>query len=159
MGILVPFLLVSLALGRALNCGVGWAKSRRSSDACGAGMTMFVFRLPSQICITILNGAEKLGLILKVYLAAALVDVALSYVLTRRMGAGGVYVGTIIVSAIVDFCWLPWFVCREFGFSPRAFWGDGLLPLFPSVIVGGAVALLIARLPLPPGTPSRSWRR
>ena len=152
MGILVPFTLVSFALGeRLIEAWVG-PNHGEAASLWALGMVMFVFRLPGQICITILNGAEKLGLILKVYLASALVDVALSYVLTRQMGAGGVYVGTILVSAVIDFVWLPLFVCREFGFSPRAFWRDGLLPLLPSVIVGGFVALGIARLPLPPGT-------
>ena len=153
LGVVVPFLLVSLVLGQRLI--LAWVGPNHDEAAIlwALGMTTFLFRLPGQICITILNGAEKLGLILKVYLAAALVDVALSYVLTRALGAGGVYVGSIIVGAAVDFVWLPWFVCREFGFSPRAFWSDGLLPLLPSVVVGGLVALSIARLPLPAGTP------
>ncbi len=152
MGIVVPFLLVSLVLGERLIFAWVGPNHEQAATLWALGMTMFVFRVPGQICITILNGAEKLGLILKVYLAAAVVDVALSYVLTRQIGAGGVYVGTIVVSALIDFVWLPGFVCCEFGFSPRAFWRDGLLPLLPSVIVGGIVAILIARLPLPPGT-------
>ena len=152
MGIVVPFLLVSLTLGERLI--TAWVGPNHGAAATlwALGMTTFLFRLPGQIAITILNGAEKLGLILKVYLAAAVVDVILSYFLTRQIGAGGVYIGSILVGAAVDFVWLPWFVCREFGFSPRAFWSDGLLPLLPSLLVGGAVALLIARLHLPPGT-------
>ena len=152
VGIAVPFLLVALALGGRLILAWVGPNHEQAATLWALGTAMFLFRLPGQIAITILNGAEKLGLILKVYLAAAVVDVALSYVLTRMMGAGGVYVGSIIVGAALDFVWLPWFVCREFGFSPRAFWRDGLLPLLPSVIVGGAVALLIWRLPLPAGT-------
>ncbi len=152
LGIVVPFLLVSIVLGERLI--LAWVGPNHGDAALlwALGMTTFLFRLPGQIAITILNGAEKLGLILKVFLAASVVDLALSYFLTRQIGAGGVYVGSIIVGALVDFVWLPWFVCREFGFSPRAFWRDGLLPLLPSVIVGGAVATLIARLPLPSGT-------
>ena len=152
LGIVVPFLLVSIVLGERLI--LAWVGPHHGDAATlwALGMTTFLFRLPGQISITILNGAEKLGLILKVFLAASVVDLALSYFLTRQIGAGGVYVGSIIVGAVIDFGWLPWFVCREFGFSPRAFWRDGLLPLLPSVIVGGAVAAVIARVPLPPGT-------
>ena len=153
LGIVVPFLLVSLVLGQRLILAWVGPNHDEAATLWALGMTTFLFRLPGQIAITILNGAEKLGLVIRVYLLASVVDVALSYVLTRQMGAGGVYVGSIIVGAAMDFVWLPWFVCREFGFSPRAFWSDGLLPLLPSVIVGGAVALLIWRLPLPSGTP------
>ena len=153
LGIVVPFLLVSIVLGERLI--LAWVGPNHGDAALlwALGMTTFLFRLPGQIAITILNGAEKLGLILKVFLAASVVDLALSYFLTRQIGAGGVYVGSILVGAIVDFGWLPWFVCREFGFSPRAFWIDGLLPLLPSVLVGGAVAAVMARLDLPAGTP------
>ena len=153
LGIVVPFLLVSIVLGERLI--LAWVGPNHGDAAMlwALGMTTFLFRLPGQIAITILNGAEKLGLILKVFLAAAVVDLALSYFLTRQIGAGGVYVGSILVGCAVDFVWLPWLVCREFGFSPRVFWSDGLLPLLPSVLVGGAVAAAIARLSLPPGTP------
>lgn len=152
LGIVVPFLLVSIVLGERLILAWVGPNHGEAATLWALGMTTFLFRLPGQISITILNGAEKLGLILKVFLAAALVDVTLSYLLTRQIGAGGVYVGSIIVGAVIDFGWLPYVVCREFGFSPRAFWSDGLLPLLPSVLVGGAVAALIARVPLPPGT-------
>ena len=152
MGITVPFFLVSLVLGKRLM--LAWVGPHHDGAATlwALGMAMFICRLPGQIAITILNGAEKTGLIIKVFLAASVVDLALSYFLTRQIGAGGVYIGSIIVGAAIDFGWLPWFVCREFGFSPRAFWADGLLPLFPSTLVGGAVAAIIARAPLPPGT-------
>lgn len=153
LGIVVPFLLVSIVLGERLI--LAWVGPDHGDAALlwALGMTTFLFRLPGQIAITILNGAEKLGLILKVFLAASVVDLALSYFLTRQIGASGVYIGSILVAVVVDFGWLPWVVCREFGFSPRAFWIDGLLPLLPSVVVGGAVAAIIARLPLPEGTP------
>ena len=152
LGIVVPFFLVSLVLGQRLM--LAWVGPHHEAAATlwALGMAMFISRLPGQIAITILNSAEKTGLIIKVFLAASLVDVTLSYLLTRQMGAGGVYVGSMIVGAAIDFVWLPWFVCREFGFSPRAFWSDGLLPLLPSTIMGGAVAVVIARASLPPGT-------
>ena len=152
LGIVVPFFLVSLALGpRLITAWVG-PNHEQAANLWALGMAMFISRLPGQIAITVLNSAEKTGLIVKVFLIASLVDVMLSYFLTRQIGAGGVYVGSLMVGIIVDFVWLPQFVCREFGFSPRAFWSDGLLPLLPSTLVGGAVATVIARAPLPPGT-------
>ena len=151
MGIVVPFFLVALVLGQRLIAAWVGAGHDGAAQLWTLGMAVFFFRLPGQIAITILNSAEKTRLITRVFLLASLVDVALSYGLTRHMGAGGVYVGSMIVGAAIDFGWLPWFVCREFGFSPRAFWSDGLLPLLPSTLVGGGVALIIARAALPPG--------
>ena len=152
LGIVVPFFLVSLALGQRLILAWVGPHHEEAATLWALGMAMFISRLPGQIAITVLNSAEKTGLIIKVFLVASIVDVLLSYFLTRQIGAGGVYIGSLIVGVVVDFLWLPQFVCREFGFSPRAFWSDGLLPLLPSTLVGGAVAIILARAPLPSGT-------
>ena len=151
MGIVVPFLLVSMVLGPRLILAWVGPGNEAAAGLWVLGMATFLCRLPGGIGITLLNGADKAHLIIKVYLAASIVDVILSYFLTRAVGAAGVYWGSIIVGVVVDFVWLPFIVCREFGFSTRAFWRDGLAPLIPSTVVGGAVALTIARVTLPPG--------
>jgi O-antigen/teichoic acid export membrane protein len=113
---------------------------------------MILLQLPGHASFMILTGTERNAFLVRVYVIAAVLNVALSVLLTRQLGPIGPALGSLFTVIVVDLCILPWHVCHEFGFAYRDYVRKSLLPLLPALAAAASVALSSKYLHVPQNT-------
>ncbi len=152
MAICLPFVVAVWAFGpQIIFAWVG--PDHEESATIGAILAlMILLQLPGHASFMILTGTERNAFLVRVYVIAAVLNVALSVLLTRQLGPVGPALGSLFTVVVVDLCILPWHVCHEFGFAYRDYVKKSLLPLLPELAAAVLVALSGKYLQVPQST-------
>jgi hypothetical protein len=100
-------------------------------------------QLPGNQCFNFLTGVGRVQLIMRLAIIGAVVNLAGSVAATFWLGPVGPAVGSLPVVVILDFTLLPVIVCRYVGVPIARYLREALLPLLPTSIAGGTVALAL----------------
>jgi O-antigen/teichoic acid export membrane protein len=100
-------------------------------------------QLPGNQCFNFLTGVGRVQLIMRLAIIGAVVNLAGSVAATFWLGPVGPAVGSLPVVVVLDFTLLPVIVCRYVGVPVARYLREALLPLLPTSIAGGTVALAL----------------
>jgi O-antigen/teichoic acid export membrane protein len=75
------------------------------------------------------SGTGQVGRLVRMYIAAAVVNLTVSIVCTRAFGLAGPLLGTLVAFTTVNLWWLPWLLRRVFGTSLWSLFAAVMLPL------------------------------
>lgn len=131
----LPFVIALVFFGRPLLGAWVGSAADAVHPICAALAVAMLFKQPGYAGYTILTGLEKNSLLVPVAVASALVNLALSVVLTKQIGAAGPAVGSLITVAISELLVVPILTCRRCSFPVQSYLRDGLLVLFPPLVI------------------------
>ena len=145
--IALPFVLTLVLLGdRILFAWVG-SGHESSYPICVVLALLLYLKLPGAACSVLMTGTERNLFLLRLYFFAAPINLILSILLTRAMGAIGVALASLICVSALDFFVLVHHVCHDFEFSISEYYRRVHFPLLMPMCAGVALAGVVRQLP------------
>jgi O-antigen/teichoic acid export membrane protein len=132
---------VSVFADRVIAFWVGMGHEAASSVLVALSLTT-VFLLPGNVSLSLMTGTERNGFLVKVALITAPLNLLLSVLFTHwLMRPVGVALGSMVTVMVADFLVMPFYTCRQFGFSVRRYVAEGFGPLLLPALAAAAAAV------------------
>jgi O-antigen/teichoic acid export membrane protein len=145
----VPFVIVLSVFGDRIIQAWAGAGHYASYPILVVLALMLALQLQGHANFAILTATEKNEFLIKVTICSAVLNVVLSVILTRALGAIGPALGSLFTVAVADTLVLPITTCRRLGFSYKRYLSRSIKPLLlpTGVVVAMALVLRIYSTP------------
>jgi len=104
---------------------------------------VYLLQTPGHQCFVLLTASNRNSILIRIGVPVALINLGLSVGATFWLGPVGPAIGSIPQVLGVDFIVLPLIVCRYLGVSRTRYLRHAILPIVPTIIVGGIGIVLL----------------